>query len=198
MHISEGILSAPVLASGAALAAGMTVIGLRRLDSARMVRVGLLASAFYVASLVHVPIGPGNAHLVLNGLLGLLLGWVAVPAILTALLLQAVMFQFGGLTVLGVNTVIMAMPAVVCHYAFGPLVKRTDRIAALGAFAAGALAVLLSGTLVAIFLIFSGEQFLQAAWVILAAHVPIMLIEGLLTMFLVAFFKRAKPELLAL
>ncbi|WP_027368120.1 cobalt transporter CbiM [Desulfocurvibacter africanus] len=198
MHISEGILSAPVLASGAALAAGMTVIGLRRLDPARMVRVGLLASAFYVASLVHVPIGPGNAHLVLNGLLGLLLGWVAVPAILTALLLQAVMFQFGGLTVLGVNTVIMAMPAVVCHYAFGPLVKRTGRTAALGAFAAGALAVLLSGTLVAIFLIFSGEQFLQAAWVILAAHVPIMLIEGLLTMFLVAFFKRAKPELLAL
>lgn len=198
MHISEGILSAPALASGAVLAAGMIVIGLRRLDPARMVRVGLLASAFYVASLVHVPIGPGNAHLVLNGLLGLLLGWVAVPAILTALLLQAVMFQFGGLTVLGVNTVIMAVPAVVCHYAFGPLVNRTGRTAALGAFAAGALAVLLSATLVAFFLIFSGEQFLQAAWVILAAHVPIMLIEGLMTMFLVAFLKRAKPELLAL
>lgn len=197
MHISEGILSTPVLVSGAVAAAGMTIVGLRRLDSAGMVRVALLASAFYVASLVHVPIGPGNAHLVLNGLLGLLLGWVAVPAILTALLLQAVMFQFGGLTVLGVNTVIMALPAVLCRYAFGPLVKRSGRIAALGAFAAGASAVLLSGMLVALFLIFSGEQFLHAAWVILVAHVPIMIIEGLMTMFLVTFLKRAKPELLA-
>lgn len=198
MHISEGILSAPVLASGAVAAAGMTIVGLRRLDPASMVRVALLASAFYVASLVHVPIGPGNAHLVLNGLLGLLLGWVAVPAILTALLLQAVMFQFGGLTVLGVNTVIMALPAVICNYAFGPLVRRPGRIAALGAFAAGASAVLLSGMLVAIFLVFSGEQFLHAAWVILAAHVPIMVIEGLMTMFLVTFLKRTRPELLAI
>ncbi len=198
MHISEGILSGPVLVSGAFLAAGMTFIGLRRLDPERMVRVGLLASAFYVASLVHVPIGPGNVHLVLNGLLGLLLGWAAVPAILTALFLQAVIFQFGGLTVLGVNTVIMGLPAVTCHYAFGKMIKCPGRTAALGAFAAGAMAVLLSGMLVASFLVFSGEGFLQAAWVILAAHLPIMLIEGLVTMFLVAFLKRAKPELLAM
>ena len=198
MHISEGILSGPVLVSGAFLAAGMTFIGLRRLDPERMVRVGLLASAFYVASLVHVPVGPGNIHLVLNGLLGLLLGWAAVPAILTALFLQAVMFQFGGLTVLGVNTVIMGLPAVTCHYAFGRIINYSGRTAALGAFAAGAMAVLLSGMLVASFLVFSGEGFLQAAWIILAAHLPIMLIEGLVTMFLVAFLRRAKPELLAI
>lgn len=197
MHISEGILTAPVLATGAAIAAGMTVIGLRRLDPARMVRVGLLSSAFYVASLVHVPIGPGNAHLVLNGLLGLLLGWAAVPAILAALLLQSVMFQFGGLTVLGVNTVIMALPAVVCHHAFGPLIRRSGRSAAIGAFAAGAAAVLMSGVLVATFLVLAGEQFLQAAGIILAAHVPVMIIEGFITLFLVGFLKRAKPELLA-
>jgi cobalt/nickel transport system permease protein len=36
---------------------------------------------------------------------GLLLGGAAFPAILTALLLRAMLFQFGDLTVLGVNTV---------------------------------------------------------------------------------------------
>jgi cobalt/nickel transport system permease protein len=39
-----------------------------------------------VASLIHVPIGPSNAHLILNGLVGLLLGWGAFPAILVALI----------------------------------------------------------------------------------------------------------------
>lgn len=196
MHISEGILSAPVLASGAVAAAAMTAAGLRGLDPQRMVRVGLLSAAFYLASLVHVPIGPGNAHLVLNGLLGILLGWAAVPAILAALFLQAVMFQFGGLSALGVNTVIMALPAVICHLAFGRLVRGTGRMAALGAFCAGATAVLMSGALVALFLVFTGEAFIAAAGVILAVHVPVMLVEGVMTMFLVAFLKRAKPELL--
>jgi len=196
VHISEGILSAPVLASGAVAAAAMTAAGLRGLDPQRMVRVGLLSAAFYLASLVHVPIGPGNAHLVLNGLLGILLGWAAVPAILAALFLQAVMFQFGGLSALGVNTVIMALPAVICHLAFGRLVRGTGRMAALGAFCTGATAVLMSGALVALFLVFTGEAFIAAAGVILAVHVPVMLVEGVMTMFLVAFLKRAKPELL--
>ena len=53
MHISEGVLSAPVLAGGWVLtAAGMTV-GLRRLDYDRLMTVALLASAFFVASLIH-------------------------------------------------------------------------------------------------------------------------------------------------
>jgi cobalt/nickel transport system permease protein len=55
-----------------------------------------------VSSLVSVPVGPGSVHLLLNGLMGLLLGWAAVPAILVALILQAVFFGFGGILVLGV------------------------------------------------------------------------------------------------
>ena len=108
MHISEGVLSGPVLISGGALAAVGTAIGLRKLDYDHIAKAGMLSAAFFVASLVHVPIGPANAHLVLNGLVGLLLGWAAFPAILVALVLQAVLFQFGGITVLGVNTIITA------------------------------------------------------------------------------------------
>ena len=76
--------------------------------------VVILFLAFFVGSFVHVPIGLSSAHLILNGLLGAILGWAAFPAILTALLLQAVLFQFGGITVLGVNTFNVAGPAVLC------------------------------------------------------------------------------------
>ena len=87
MHISEGILSGPVLISGAALAAAGTAIGLKNFDYDRIAKAGILSAAFFVASLIHVPIGPSNVHLILNGIVGLLLGWTAFPAILVALLL---------------------------------------------------------------------------------------------------------------
>src|SRR5512147_1129646 len=79
MHISEGVLSPAVLAGGAGLAAAGCAIGLKKLDYEAIPRVAILSAAFFVASLIHVPIGPVGAHLVLNGLMGLLLGWVAVP-----------------------------------------------------------------------------------------------------------------------
>lgn len=195
MHISEGVLSGPVLAGGGILAVGLTALGLRSLTPERVVRVGLLAAAFYVASLVHVPVGPASAHLVLNGLLGLLLGWAAVPAILAALTLQAVMFGYGGLTTLGVNTVIMAAPAVVCGLGVRPLLRAEGKAFAAGAFACGALAVLLSGVLAAMSLALSGEAFLPAAGLLLTAHLPVAAVEGLITAFMASFLRRTRPAL---
>lgn len=112
MHIAEGVLSPAVLATGYALTAAGTAIGLKKLDYDRLMTVAILAAAFFVGSLIHVPIGLASAHLILNGLLGVLLGWAAFPAILAALALQALLFQFGGLVVLGVNTFTMAFSGV--------------------------------------------------------------------------------------
>lgn len=42
-------------------------------------KVGVLSSAFFVATLIHVPVGPSSIHLVLNGLMGVMLGWAAFP-----------------------------------------------------------------------------------------------------------------------
>ena len=111
MHISEGVLNAPVLISCGAAAIAGTAIGLKKIDMDRIMHVSLLTATFFIASLIHVPLGPGSIHLVLNGLLGVILGWASFPAIVTALLLQAVFFQYGGLTSLGANTIIMAGPA---------------------------------------------------------------------------------------
>jgi cobalt/nickel transport system permease protein len=196
MHISEGVLSPMVLGSGAALAAAGTAIGLKKLDYEAIPRVAILSAAFFVATLIHVPIGPVAEHLVLNGLMGLLLGWLAVPAILIALFLQALLFQFGGLTALGVNTVTMAAPAVFCFYAYRGLLRRQGIVAAVGAFACGATAILLSGLLMAVALITTGEAFLETAELVLLAHLPIMIIEGVITLFIFLFLRKVKPEML--
>lgn len=197
MHISEGVLSAPVLVSGAVLAFAGTAVGLRKLDYEKIPQVAILSAAFFIASLVHVPIGPSNVHLILNGLMGLLLGWVAFPAILIGLFLHAMLFQYGGFTSLGVNTIIMSIPAVICFMLFKRGIKSSNNIISLGmSFMCGFTAVLLGSVLVAGALVFTGETFLAAAKVIVAAHIPVMIIEGIICVACVKFLKKVKPEIL--
>lgn len=197
MHISEGILSAPVLVTGAALAAAGVAMGLKKMDQDTIPRVAVLSSGFFVASLIHVPIGPSSIHLIVNGINGLLLGWLCFPSILVALALQAILFQYGGITVLGINTVNMALPGVICYYLFSRLVIHERKIISLvSGFACGFLAVFLSAILLALSLALSEESFTEAAELIVVAHLPVMIIEGLITLFCVAFLKRVKPELL--
>ncbi|MDP4857257.1 MAG: cobalt transporter CbiM [Desulfobacterales bacterium] len=196
MHISEGVLSAPVLVSGGVLAAAGTAIGLKKIDYDHLARVGILSATFFVASLVHVPIGPSSVHLILNGIVGLLLGWAAFPAILVALLLQAVFFQFGGITTLGVNTIIMALPAVICFYLFAPLMHKNQRILLLGGFGCGFCAVLFGALIVGLSLMFTEENFLAVATLVATAHIPVMIIEGIVTAFCVVFLKKVQPAML--
>ncbi|KJS29115.1 MAG: cobalamin biosynthesis protein CbiM [Desulfatitalea sp. BRH_c12] len=197
MHISEGYLSGPVLLSGAALTAIGTAVGLKRLDYDQIAQGGILASAFFVASLVHVPIGPSNAHLIMNGIIGLLLGWAAFPVILVALLLQAVFFQFGGITTLGVNGLIMAGPAVIVAYVFGPWIGRSGWVGTAAAFASGAGAIALAAIVMAASLFFTDEKFMAVAGTAIVVHLPIMGIEGVITAFCVGFLKKVKPEMLS-
>lgn len=196
MHISEGVLSGPVLVSGMAITAAGTALGLKKLDYDRIARAGILASAFFVASLVHIPIGPSNVHLMMNGIVGVLLGWGAFPVILVALLLQAMLFQFGGITTLGVNTLIMAIPAVACHYLFRTLIDKKPTAWMLAAFSCGFFAVMLSALLLAGALVFTDQHFMKAAAVITAAYVPAMVIEGLVSWFCLVFLKKVHPKLL--
>jgi cobalt/nickel transport system permease protein len=143
-------------------------------------------------------VGPSAVHLVLNGLVGLLLGWAAFPAIGVGLALQAILFQYGGLTGLGVNILNMALPAVICYYLFSPWAGRNSRWVSLSAgFGAGFVAVLLASVFTAVSLVLSGEAFTSAAWAVMVANLPGMLIEGVITAAAVVFLKQVKPALLA-
>jgi cobalt/nickel transport system permease protein len=197
MHISEGVLSAPVLVAGGGLAAAGVGYALKNMDYDRVPQVGIVSCSFFVASLIHLPIGPVSVHLVLNGLTGVLLGWAAFPAILVALFLHGVLFQFGGLTTLGVNTLNMALPAVLCFALLNRPVRSAGVfISGAAAFACGAFAVLLSGLMVACSLIWTEESFLDAAKIVVIGHLPVMVIEGVVTTLIVGFLKKVKPEIL--
>ncbi|RKY01993.1 MAG: cobalt transporter CbiM [Spirochaetes bacterium] len=213
MHIAEGVLTTQVLAGGGGIAAIGTAIGLKKLDYERVPRVAILSSAFFVASLIHIPVGPSSTHLILNGLLGLILGWVAFPAILVALILQVVLFQFGGFTTLGVNTVNMALPAVIVWMLFNSAVqkatngqsndqnecsgrRKNNSMLFLSGFSAGFIAVLLSGIFTSTTLLLSGSEFLNAAKLIVISHIPVMIIEGIVTGSILVFLKKVKPEVL--
>ncbi|ABK45630.1 cobalamin (vitamin B12) biosynthesis CbiM protein [Magnetococcus marinus MC-1] len=197
MHIVDGALAPVVLVVGGGVALLGCALGLKRMDEAHIPQVGLLSAAFFLASLIHVPIGPSSVHLILNGLVGLVLGWAAFPALLVGLLLQAVFFGFGGLLVLGVNVVNIALPGVVVaalvrpHLAGNNSSKRAFYWGALG----GGLAILLTSVMVALSLYLSGDAFLLTAKAVLLAHLPIMLVEGVLTGAAVVLIQRVKPAL---
>lgn len=199
MHISEGVLSAPVLVGGGAVCTGFTALGLKKIKDQDIPKVAVLTATFFVASLIHVPLGPSSVHLILNGLIGLILGLAAFPALLVALFFQAILFQFGGLTVLGVNTVNMAFPALLMYYLCRYMIKSERRwLNMIAGFIAGAGAVLGAGILVALSLYLSNKGFVSAAKLIIGAHIPIMIIEGIITAIAVSFIKKIKPEILIL
>ena len=196
MHISEGILSAPILAGGAALSLAGCAIGLKKMDYDRIMSVAMFGSAFFVASLIHVPAGIGSVHLLLGGLMGLILGWSAFPAILTALLLQTIFFQYGGLLVLGINGINIAGPAVLCGYLFRSTVLKNSKGLLIGSFCSGFLAMGLSAIGMALSLWLSDQNFFKTAAVLVVGHLPMMIIEGLITMAVVRFLAKVQPDIL--
>ncbi|MCG7493527.1 cobalt transporter CbiM [Thalassobius sp. Cn5-15] len=196
MHIVDGALSNPVVIGGAVAAVGGIAMGLRNLPLERIPAAGVLSASFFVASLIHVPIGPSSVHLILNGLAGLVLGWAAFPALFVGLLLQAVFFGFGGLTVLGVNAVNIALPAVLVGLAFRPMVARgTPMQGAIWGGIGGGLAIAATTLAVALSLALTGDEFLLAAKLVFFAHIPVMAIEAFLTGAAVLLARRVKPEL---
>ncbi|NET53997.1 MAG: cobalt transporter CbiM, partial [Merismopedia sp. SIO2A8] len=105
MHIPDGILPASVCIAGYAATGGLIWYSLRRIHRSQnsqqnIPKASLLTAAFFIASWIHIPVPPASVHLILNGLLGTILGYYALPAIVIGLFFQAVMFQHGGLSTL--------------------------------------------------------------------------------------------------
>ncbi len=198
MHISDGILSGPVLAAGfvgTAVIAGLT---LRNMDMEEIPKVSVITAVFFVASLIHVPVGPSSVHLILNGLVGVVLGWRAFPAIMLGVILQAILFGHGGVSVIGANCVMLGGGALA---AYGVWQLRhwfsLERKEVIFGALAGGSATLVSGMVLSLALVTTGEQFLVMAGAALAAHIPVMIIEAVVVGAAAGFLAKVRPHILA-
>src|SRR5579884_4562323 len=101
VHIFDGVLSNPWLAGGFVLAGLLALLAAYRVRDEEIPRIALLSAAFFVATLMHLRLGPTSVHLLLNGLVGVVLGRRAPLAILIGLTLHAVLLGHGGFTTIG-------------------------------------------------------------------------------------------------
>jgi cobalt/nickel transport system permease protein len=190
MHISEGVLSAPVVAAGWGLALAGLGAGLKKTPPEKLTETALVSAALFLVSLVHVPLGPSSIHLTMLGLAGILLGWSALPALFVALLLQGILLQFGGLLSLGMNTAVMG-PAALFSCALWRLLGKRFGFAA--AFCCGFTAVITGSALVTLSLFLSARDLSSTAALIFAANLPLAGVEGVITAFCVLTLKRLLP-----
>jgi len=196
-HIPDGVLSFPVLCGGAVVTGLSLAYALKRLDEDSLPRVAVVAALFFVASIVNVPLGPTSVHLLLSGLMGLVIGWSSVPAVLVGLVLQAAFFGFGGVTTLGVNTMNIALPGVMWALLLRPmLASATPRHAALVGAAVAALSTISTALLVALVLILSEPAYVPSARIALISYGPLLIAETIITGFVCAFLVRVSPDIM--
>jgi cobalt/nickel transport system permease protein len=191
MHIADGIVPNLWCAAAHGVSwAGVYWLG-RRVETEEVVRLGMLASASFVISLIHFPMGGTSVHLGLYGLAGIVAGRRAFPVIFAALLFQTMLFQHGGLLALGLNALNMGtgalLAAALWRWKAGPESVRS--------FMCGFVGVLAPAFLIA--LEFSLAGYGKGFFFMAALYMSVALLEGLLTMIVVAFLRTARPALLA-
>ncbi|MBM7542370.1 CbiM family transporter [Amphibacillus cookii] len=196
MHVADGVLSLPVAITTTIGAVGIFVYALKGTKEEEIPKISLLAGGFFVASLINIPIGPTSIHPLLGGFIGLILGRRAPLAILVALLLQALLFQHGGITTFGANTLLMSIPALLVHYMF---INRKSLTLFWKGMMSGSLAVLIGVGLLCLLLISTSSYYhdqafsvIQLVWM---AYLPLALIEGVLTGFAIKHLSLIRPQL---
>jgi cobalt/nickel transport system permease protein len=197
VHISDGVLSWDWLAAGWGGLGALLLVAMWRVREEEVPRTGVLTAAFFVSSSIHFKVLATSVHLILNGLVGVVLGRRAPLAITIGITLQYYLISHGGQTTIGINACIVSLPALAAGLAY-PLLRRVG----VPAFARG---VLLGGgaatgavALNFLVLFFGGkEDWQMLAKLVLLAHVPIVILEGLMLGVLVSYLEKVKPEMLS-
>src|SRR5207249_1854400 len=140
-----------------------------------------------------------SVHLLLNGLVGVILGRRAALAIPVGLFLQAALLGHGGVLTLGVNSCVMTLPALLASQMFG-LMQRLPMLKqhwfTMGVLI-GATAALTTVVLNSLVLAWGGEEDWRVlARLVLLAHLPIVVIESIILGFTLRFLAQVKPEML--
>lgn len=201
MHLSDGIIDNPALVIGLDLAAAGVLAAASReaLDDEdpRMAWTGTLAAFVFAAQAINVPLLPGaSAHALGAALLALTVGPArAIVALFAVLLVQALFLADGGLLVLGLNLInIAVLPVLAVHGArllLGDTPRGLIAAAVVGTVAGNVLgAASLGATLVA----GAGAPPVVTFGWLLSVQAAAGVIEGVLTAFAVRGLYRLSPE----
>lgn len=198
MHIPDGFLSTPVWATLDVVSAPAVAWVARRAQrdtqDHRIPLLGVMGAFVFAAQMVNFPVGPGTSgHLVGGALLTVVLGPAAASLVLTAILvLQALIFQDGGVLALGANVFNMALAGVAAAYLSYRIWGKASRSSSI--FAAGALSVMTSACLALGQLLISGVPMTGGVvWASLGLFVVSALIEGAITVAAVRAIERLNP-----
>ena len=198
VHISDGVLSPQVWVSGYVVAgAGVAYILAKKTDINEIPKLSVITAMVFVASLIHIPAGPTSVHFVLTGLAGITLGLSAFPAVFVALVLQAFLFQHGGITTIGINTINMGLPALAAYGLFlaGTRTSIRRKYPIFGGLAGG-IAIASGVLLLSLCLLYSGEYLKNVIPFVVIAHIPIMAIEAVVVGAFAQFVMKVSPEVL--
>lgn len=195
MHIADGVLSPVMIGVTYAAAIGSVAYGAKGIEEDDIPKIALMAGTFFAASLISIPIPPSSAHALLCGLIGIILGRRSALAFMPALFLQALLFKHGGLTSLGANTILLFIPAMISYWLYRGLGKLPPFVKGT---IIGALSVCMTVTILIIILFLTDPRFAAGDFspinMLVLSHLPLVLVEGILTGAAAQFLEKAKPD----
>jgi len=208
MHIPDGFLNLPVSLITWMIAIALIVVALNQVQAKYQERtvpiMGVCAAFIFAAQMINFPIPGGTSgHLLGGTLAGILLGpWAGSLVMAVVFIVQAFIFQDGGITVLGANIVNMGLIGTFCGYYLYRSVRLTIgrdswRAMAIATAVSAWASVFIASILVAIELALSGTVPLNVALSAMAFwHLLIGIGEALITLVVVSFIWRTRPDLL--
>lgn len=195
MHIADGVLTFEATAIVSAISAVALYKAIKELKNEDISLTAVASAMFFIASFIHIPFGVTQIHLILLGVIGLLISWSSFVAIFIALLLQALLLGYGGITSLGVNLFVMATPAVIVYY-----INKNEIFSKINEkvrfFLIGFLGTFFATLFLVLILYFSKPEYEWAAYSIFTVNLFTMTIEGFVSMFLLMFIKKVYPKIL--
>jgi cobalt/nickel transport system permease protein len=204
----DGYINVATAVGGAAVAAGGIWASLRetgkRLAEKQIPMAGLTAAFVFAVQMLNFPVAAGTSgHLLGGALAAILLGpWMGALVVTVVVVVQALLFADGGIVVLGLNILNMALvTALVGWFAFRFLMRllaKTTGGAVAATMVAGFLAVLASSILFVAEYAIGGQGGAPLSTVLAAmtgVHALIGIGEGLISAIAVGAVLAVRPDL---
>lgn len=209
MHIPDGFLNLGTAAGSYVISAGGISYAVRqanlKLRERHVPLMGVMAAFIFAAQMLNFPVAGGTSgHLVGAALAAILLGpWASVLIMTSVLIVQALLFQDGGLTALGANILNMGLVASFLGYytyrAITAVAGQGRRSLLVSGFAGAWVATVGASLACAVELSVSGIVPLQIALPAMGGiHALIGIGEGLITTAVLSLVLATRADLLKL